>query len=72
MKKFLLETLITLALGAVVFLLLHSAVQNSVVDGSSMLPGLENGQRLIVNKTAFLFSAPLRGGGGNHTSPGSA
>lgn len=61
MKKILFEILLTLGLAAGVFLLLHSAVQHSIVEGSSMLPGLENGERLIVNKAAFLFSSPQRG-----------
>jgi signal peptidase I len=61
LKKVYLELLITLGLAVMVYLLLHSTVQHSVVEGSSMLPGLENGQRLIVNKTAFLFKAPQRG-----------
>ena len=61
LKKTLLEIFTALGLAVVVYLLLYSTVQNSVVDGSSMLPGLENGQRLIVNKVAFLFSSPQRG-----------
>jgi signal peptidase I len=55
------EMLITLALAVVIFLVLQITLQSSIVDGSSMEPGLVNGQRLIVIKAAYCFKAPQRG-----------
>jgi signal peptidase I len=54
---------IVLALGVALgfYLVLSFAIQNSIVEGNSMQPGLLNGQRLIVNKAAFLFQSPQRG-----------
>ena len=61
MKGFLRELAITLGLALIIFLAYHAVAQTSVVDGSSMLPGLQNGQRLIVSKAAYFFSSPQRG-----------
>jgi signal peptidase I len=61
MKSVFRELAITLVLAVVIFLAYHAVAQTSVVDGSSMLPGLENGQRLIVSKAAYFFSEPQRG-----------
>jgi signal peptidase I len=44
MKSFFRELAITLVLALVIFMAYHAVAQTSVVDGSSMLPGLENGQ----------------------------
>jgi len=55
------EVAITLGLALIIFLILQTTIQSSIVDGSSMLPGLENGERLIVNKAAFRFGDPQRG-----------
>jgi signal peptidase I len=60
-KGFVRELLITLGLALVIFLLLQTTIQSSIVDGSSMQPGLENGQRLIVVKAVYHFKAPERG-----------
>lgn len=55
------EIVITLGLALVIFFVLQTTIQSSIVDGSSMQPGLENGQRLIVVKAAYRFSDPQRG-----------
>jgi signal peptidase I len=61
MKGFVRELLITLALAVAIFLILQTTIQSSIVDGKSMEPGLENGQRLIVIKAVYHFKAPERG-----------
>ena len=61
MKGFLKELLITLGLALVIFLIMQTTIQSSIVVGSSMQPGLENGQRLIVNKAVYHFKQPNRG-----------
>ena len=42
MKGFLREISITVGLVLIIFLVFHIFAQNSIVDGSSMLPGLKN------------------------------
>jgi signal peptidase I len=60
-KGFLRELAITLVLALALFMLLQTTIQSSIVEGSSMLPGLENGQRLIVAKAVYHFRQPQRG-----------
>jgi signal peptidase I len=61
MKGILREILITIALAAVLYLLLHLVVQSSIVENVSMQPGLVEGQRLIVVKAAYWFGQLQRG-----------
>ncbi len=61
MKSFVRQTLITIILAIVIFLLLQLTLQSSVVVGSSMEPNFVPGQRLVVNKLAYKFSEPERG-----------
>lgn len=61
MKAFIRELSITLGLALAIFLLLQTTVQSSIVEGSSMQPGLENNQRLIVVKAVYHFREPQRG-----------
>ncbi|MCS7207828.1 MAG: signal peptidase I [Dehalococcoidia bacterium] len=54
MRRFLRETLQTLVLAGIVFLLLQSTLQNFRVEGSSMEPTLKHGEYLVVNKARYL------------------
>lgn len=54
MRGTLREVLETILLTAIVFLAVHSLVQNFKVEGSSMEPTLHTGQYLLVNKAAYL------------------
>jgi signal peptidase I len=54
MKGAIREILETVLLTAIVFLLVHSLVQNFKVEGSSMEPTLHSGQYLLVSKAAYL------------------
>jgi signal peptidase I len=47
------ELVETCLLALLIFLAVRSAVQNFKVEGESMLPSLENGQYIIVNKLAY-------------------
>jgi signal peptidase I len=47
------EVVETLLLALLIFLAVRSTVQNFKVEGSSMLPSLENGQYIIVSKLAY-------------------
>lgn len=55
------EIIETIALTVLVFIAIHFTVQNYLVDGVSMQPGLQNGEYVLVNKVAYLFHAPERG-----------
>ena len=55
------EILITAILAVVVFFVLQFTVQSFIVVGSSMEPGLHEGQRLLINKVAYAFDEPERG-----------
>ena len=55
------EILETFALTLVIFVVIHFTVQNYMVDGTSMQPGLINNQYVLVNKLAYLYHAPERG-----------
>lgn len=48
-------------LAVILFLLIQSTVQSTIVEGYSMEPALLDGQRLLVNKLAYHFSSPQRG-----------
>ncbi len=61
MKGFLRELLITVGLAIVIFLVLQTTIQSSIVLGSSMEPNLADGQRLIINKAIYHFREPTRG-----------
>ena len=47
------ELLQTLVLAALIFLAVRAIAQNFRVEGSSMEPGLQNGQYLLVNKALY-------------------
>jgi len=62
MKRALLEILYTALLAIVLFFVLNSMVQNFRINGTSMMPNLENGQYVLVNKAAYWFGhEPERG-----------
>ncbi len=60
-KSFLRELLITLGLAAVIYLLLQTTIQSTIVYDISMQPTLIADQRLIVIKPIYTFSSPERG-----------
>ncbi|HEX9135011.1 MAG TPA: signal peptidase I [Ktedonobacteraceae bacterium] len=55
------EIIETLALTFIIFVVIHFTVQNYMVDGTSMQPGLNSNQYVLVNKLSYLFHAPERG-----------
>ena len=62
MKAFLREIFITLLMALVLFLGIHSTLQNSEVISGSMLPTLSIGERIFINKLAYKFGhMPQRG-----------
>lgn len=61
MKSFIREVLITLIIAVIIFVLLQVSVQNFIVDGRSMQPNLQHGERIFASKVAYYFSEPERG-----------
>ncbi len=61
MRVFLRDTLTTLIIAVVIFLLLQGTVKHSVVVSSSMEPSLQAGQHLLINRLAYKFHNPERG-----------
>lgn len=56
-----LEITETVLLALLIFFGTRMVVQNFRVDGGSMVPALENGEFLLVNKLAYVASTPDRG-----------
>ncbi len=55
------EVIETAVLTLLMFLVIHSAVQNFNVDGRSMEPTLHDQELILVDKWTYLFHAPTRG-----------
>lgn len=55
------EIVETIALALIIFLVVRFAIQSYRVQGTSMQPGLQDGEYVLVNKIAYLFHAPERG-----------
>ena len=61
MKTLVRDILVTLAIAAVIFLMLRTTVQSFDIDGPSMQPNFYTGQRVLVNKVVYKFREPQRG-----------
>ncbi len=61
MKRFWRDLLIVAGIALVIYLGVNLVSERVIVDGSSMVPSLENNQRLVILKEAYLFSPPQRG-----------
>jgi len=61
MRTFFRDTVITLVLALVIFLLLQATVQSFIVVEHCMEPGFQEGERLLVNKVVYHFHEPERG-----------
>jgi len=60
-KHFLLDLLETVGLAVVLFLIINALSARVRVDGTSMLPTLQNGEFVLVNKLAYRTGSPTRG-----------
>lgn len=61
MKSQVIQVVIFLALLVVIFFGVHAAIETRYVEQTSMLPGLNPGDRLMVVKAAYWFGDPARG-----------
>lgn len=59
--RFFLDILETLLLSAALFLVINAVSARVRVDGFSMLPTLQDGEFVLVNRLAYRFDAPQRG-----------
>ncbi len=55
------EIIETIVLTVIIFVAIRYSVQTFRVDGSSMQPGLNTDEYVLVNKLAYLFHGPSRG-----------
>jgi signal peptidase I len=55
------QVLVTILCGAVFAILLQITVQNYVVEGTSMLPNVHSGDRVLVDRLAYRVGSPRRG-----------
>ncbi|MFA5367495.1 MAG: signal peptidase I [Dehalococcoidia bacterium] len=60
-KITILEVVGALLVALLLFLGVHFTLESRQVDGTSMLPNLESGQRVLVCKAAYWFGDPQRG-----------
>lgn len=60
-KRFILDLLETLVLAIVLFLVINAVSARVRVDGFSMLPTLEDGEFILVNRLAYKIGEPKRG-----------
>lgn len=60
-KSLLRETLETVILAVLIFLVIRSLVQNYRIEGQSMEPNFQHGQYLLVNKLAYRLGEYSRG-----------
>ncbi len=61
MKAFFREILAIVVLAIVIFILLQTTIQSTVVVGPSMQPDFQDGQRLLIIKAVYAFHEPERG-----------
>lgn len=61
LKSLLRETLETIILAVLIFLVIRSLVQNYRIEGQSMEPNFHHGQYLLVNKLAYRLGEYRRG-----------
>ena len=60
-KRFLLDLLETVGLALILFIIINAVSARVRVDGSSMLPTLQDGEFVLVNKLAYRLGTPTRG-----------
>src|SRR5207248_11048055 len=56
------EVIETIVLTILMFLVISMAVQNFNIDGQSMEPNLHDRELILVDKWAYVFHEPARGG----------
>ncbi|MCA1553639.1 MAG: signal peptidase I, partial [Chloroflexi bacterium] len=61
LRSFIRETLETIALTLVIFVVIRAGVQNFRIEGYSMEPNFHDGQYLLVSKVDYMLHAPERG-----------
>src|SRR5947209_3453346 len=55
------EIIETVVLTVAIFLAVRVALQNFRVEGTSMMPNLQNGEYILVNKVDYMLGSPHRG-----------
>ncbi len=61
LRSFIRETLETIALTLIIFVVIRAGVQNFRIEGYSMEPNFHDGQYLLINKVEYVVHQPERG-----------
>lgn len=61
LRSFLRETLETIALTLIIFVVIRAGVQNFRIEGFSMEPNFHDGQYLLISKVDYILHPPERG-----------
>jgi len=61
MKHLLRDILVPIILAIAIFFLLHALVPSFIIISPSMVPSLQVGERLLINKVVYNFHEPERG-----------
>ena len=60
-KRFALDILETIILAVILYLVINAVSARVRVDGTSMVPTLQNGEYILINKLAYKLGQPERG-----------
>ena len=60
-RTFLKEAAFTICLALVIFIAIQAILVQIVVEQTSMIPSIEDGQRVLINKVTYYFHDPERG-----------
>lgn len=66
------KNVLAIAVGLLLFIPIFISIKPIQISGIAMLPGYNNGEKYIVNKLAYVFSAPSRGDVIMFSYPGSS
>ena len=61
MSKYIRDIIITILIALLIFILLHTTVGSFKVYGTSMMPGIKDGEYIMVAKISYYFGPPQRG-----------
>jgi signal peptidase I len=61
MAKYIRDIIITILVALLIFILLQTTIGSFRVYGTSMMPGIKDGEYIMVSKITYIFQPPQRG-----------
>ncbi len=61
MAKYIRDIIITILVALLIFILLQTTIGSFKVYGTSMMPGIKDGEYIMVTKISYYFGPPQRG-----------